>query len=78
MFWEENKKFKKEQRHKRNKPPFFRNSHQGKPSFREHIIVEVGWKSPRNTTIQCWGFKGDHKYRYFPHKGDKVRVVHNV
>ena len=28
--------------------------------------------------IQCWGCKGNHKYRYCPHKNGKVRVVHNV
>jgi hypothetical protein len=28
--------------------------------------------------MQCWGCKGDHKYRDFPHKVDKVRFFHNV
>jgi len=41
-------------------------------------MAEVGGKRPRQTPIQCWGYKGDHKYRYFSHKSDKVRVVHNV
>jgi hypothetical protein len=41
-------------------------------------MVEVGGKRPRKTPIQCWGCKGDQKYRDFSHKGDKVRVVHNV
>ena len=28
--------------------------------------------------MECWGFKGYHRYRYCPHKSDKERVVHNV
>jgi hypothetical protein len=39
---------------------------------------EVGWQRPRCKPIQCWGCKGHHKYRYCPHKSDKLRVVHNV
>jgi hypothetical protein len=41
-------------------------------------MVEVGWKRPRKTPIQCWGCKGDHNYRDCPHKSDKVRAIHNV
>jgi hypothetical protein len=33
--WDDQKKFRKEQRLKGNKPPFFRNNPQGQPSFRE-------------------------------------------
>jgi hypothetical protein len=33
--WEDKKKFKKEQRKKGNKPPFFRKKPQGQPYFRE-------------------------------------------
>jgi hypothetical protein len=32
----------------------------------------------RKTPIQCWGCKGDHKYRDSPHRSDKVRAFHNV
>jgi hypothetical protein len=28
--------------------------------------------------MQCWGCKGDHRFRYCPHRGEKGRVVHNV
>jgi hypothetical protein len=76
--WEDKKKFKREQRKKGNKPPFFRNSPQGKPSFREHKMVEIGGKRPRKKPIQFWVCKGDHKYKYCSHKSDKVRPVHNV
>jgi hypothetical protein len=76
--WEDEKKFKKEQRHKGNMPSFFRNGPQGKTYFREHRMAKVGGKRTWKTPIQCWGCKGDHKYRYFPHKNDKVRAVHKV
>jgi hypothetical protein len=41
-------------------------------------MANVGGKRPRKTPIRCWGCKGDHKYRYYPHKSDKVRAFHNV
>jgi hypothetical protein len=28
--------------------------------------------------MECWGCKGDHRYRDCPHQKDKMRVVHNV
>jgi hypothetical protein len=28
--------------------------------------------------MECWGCKGNHRYRDCPHRNDKVRVVHNV
>jgi hypothetical protein len=72
--WEDKRKFKKEQRQKGNKPPFFRNSPQGQPVLREPRMAEVGGQRPRKTPMQCWGCNGDHKYRYFPHRKDKVRL----
>jgi hypothetical protein len=41
-------------------------------------MAEVGGKRPRQTPIQFWGRKRDHNYRDCPHKGNKVKVVHNV
>jgi hypothetical protein len=76
--WEDKKKFKRKQRKKVNKTPFFRNSLQGQPSFLEHRMVEAGGQRPRKMPIQCLGCKGDHMYRYCPHRSDKVRVFHNV
>jgi hypothetical protein len=38
----------------------------------------IGGKRPSQTPIQCWGCKGHHMYRYFPHISDKVRAIHNV
>ena len=63
--WDDQRKFKKEERQKGNKPPFFR-------------MVEVGEQRPRQTPIQCWGCQGDHTYKDCPHKNDKVRVFHNI
>jgi hypothetical protein len=41
-------------------------------------MIETLWKRTRNPPIQCWGFGIDHMYRYFPHRGEKVRIVHNL
>jgi hypothetical protein len=41
-------------------------------------MTEVGGQRPRKTPIQCWGWKGNHKYRVCPHKNGKVRAIHNV
>jgi hypothetical protein len=76
--WDDQKKFKKEQRQKGNKPPFFRNSPQGQPSLREPRKVEVGGKMSRPPPMECWGCKENHRYRDCPHRNDKVRVLHNV
>jgi hypothetical protein len=76
--WEYKKKFKREQRKKGNKPPFFSNSPQGKLGFREPKKAEVGGKMPRQPPMEFLGFKGNHRYRDCPHRNDKVRVVHNV
>jgi hypothetical protein len=67
-----------DQRKKATKAPFFKNSSQGQPSFREPRMVDVGEQSPRKMPIQCWGCQGNHKYSDCPHKNGKVRVVHNV
>ena len=40
--WNDERKFRKEQRQKGNKPSFFRNSLQGQPSFREPRMIEEG------------------------------------
>jgi hypothetical protein len=33
---------------------------------------------PRYPPMECWGCKGNHRYKDFPHINDKMRVVHNV
>jgi hypothetical protein len=76
--WEDKRKFKREQRQKRNNPPFFRKSPQGHPVLREPRMAEGYGQRPRQTPMQCWGCKGDHNYRYCLYRKDKVRVVHHV
>jgi hypothetical protein len=46
--------------------------------LKEPETVEVSGKRPRKTHMQFWGCNGDHNYRDFPHRKDKVRDVHNV
>jgi hypothetical protein len=76
--WDDQKRFKKEQRQKGDKPSFFRNSRQGQPSFREPRRTEEGAQRQRLMPIQCWGCQGNHKYRDCPHKNGKARTVHTV
>jgi hypothetical protein len=38
----------------------------------------VGEQRPRQTPIQCWVCKENHKYKNCPHKNNKARVFHNV
>jgi hypothetical protein len=76
--WEDKKKLKMDQRKKGTKPPFFRNNPQGQPTSKEPRTIETGSQSPMQPPIQCWGCKGDHMFMYCPHRGEKVRIVHNV
>jgi hypothetical protein len=76
--WEDKKKNKIEQRENGTKPPFFRNNPQGQPTSKETRMTETVGKRPRQPPIQCWGCGGDQMYRDCPHRGEKVRIVHNV
>jgi hypothetical protein len=76
--WDDQKRVKKEQRQKGNRTPFFRNSLQGQPSFREPRMTEERPQRQRQAPIQCWGCQGNHKYRDCPHKNGKARTVHTV
>ena len=75
---DDQRKFKKEQRQKGNKPSFFRNSPWEQSSFREPRKVEGSEQVPRPPPMECWGCKGNHRYRDFPHRKDKARTVHVV
>jgi hypothetical protein len=33
---------------------------------------------PRSPPMECWGCKGNHRYRDYRHKKDKARTVHTV
>jgi hypothetical protein len=67
-----------EKRKKGTKPPFFINKSQGQLAYKEPRMTEILGQRPRQPPIQCWGCKGDHMYRDCPHRGEKVRIVHNV
>jgi hypothetical protein len=67
-----------DQRKKVTKPPFFRDNTQGQTTSREPKMIEAGGQRPRKPPIQCWGCKGHHMFKDCPHKGEKVRIVHNV
>jgi hypothetical protein len=41
-------------------------------------MIETGCQRPRKPPIQFWGCKGDHMFKYCPHRGEKMRIVHNV
>jgi hypothetical protein len=60
------------------KPPFFINNSQGQPTSNEPRMTETMGKIPRKQPIKCWGCEGEHMYRDFPHRGEKVRIIHNV
>jgi hypothetical protein len=76
--WDDQKRFKKEQRQKGNRPPFFRNSPWGQSSFREPRKVEGSEQMPKPPPMECWGCKGNHRYKDCPHRKDKARTVHIV
>jgi hypothetical protein len=76
--WENKKKFKMDQRKKGAKPPFFGNNPQGQQTSKETRTIDTGSQRPRQPPMQCWGCKGDHRFRDCPHRGEKGRVVHNV
>jgi hypothetical protein len=67
-----------EKRKKGTKTPFFKNITQGKQTPKEPRMIETMGKRPRQPPIQCWVCGGDHMYRDFPHRGEKVRIIHNV
>jgi hypothetical protein len=33
---------------------------------------------PRPSSVECWGCKGNHRYKDCPQRKDKARTVHNV
>jgi hypothetical protein len=59
-------------------PPFSRNSPWGKSSFIEPGKVEGSEQMPTPPPMECWGCKGNHRYRDCSHIKDKVRTVHTV
>jgi hypothetical protein len=79
---DDKKKGNIDQRNKGFKPPFMRNIsqsyQQGHPSQGDHKMADSLGKWPRQHHIKCWGCEGDHMYKYFPHRGDKMHIFHSV
>jgi hypothetical protein len=67
-----------DQRKKGAKPPFFINNPQGQQTPKEPRMIDTWSQGPRQPPMQCWGCKGDHRFKYCPHRGEKGRAVHNV
>jgi hypothetical protein len=59
-------------------PPSFRNGPWGQSSLREPRKVEGSEQMPRPPPMKCWGCKGNHRYRDYPHKKIKSRTVQTV
>jgi hypothetical protein len=47
-------------------------------SHREPRKVEGSEQMPRLPPMDCWGYKGNHRYRDCLHRKYKVRTVHTV
>jgi hypothetical protein len=71
-------KIKVEQRKKGDKPPFLRNTVQGKTTLKEPIMLEIMGKNPWQHYIQCESCGRYNIHRDFPQRGDKERIVHIV
>jgi hypothetical protein len=41
-------------------------------------MTEVMETRPRQQPMKCWGCNGNHMFRYFPQRGEKARIVHNL
>jgi hypothetical protein len=76
--WEYKNKFNVDQRKKGFKPPFFKNSSPGPQTPKDLKMIEAEGERPWQPPIQCWGCKGDYRFRDFPHRGEKGRIVYNV
>jgi hypothetical protein len=76
--WEDKKKKNMEHRRKGTKPPFFQNNSQENQALKEPKMIETKGQRLRQPPIQCWGCGGENMYRDFPHRGEKVRTIHNV
>jgi hypothetical protein len=80
--WNEKMKGKKDQRKKGFKPLFFNNNtqanQQGQSTQNEHKTADSFGKRPRKQPMQCWGCEGNHLYRDCPHKGERMRTIHDI
>jgi hypothetical protein len=80
--WNDKMKGKKDKRHKGFNPPFLRNNsqeiQQGQSAQNEKKTADYFGKRPRLQPLQCGGCEGNHLYRDFPHKGERMSIFHNI
>jgi hypothetical protein len=81
-YWNDKMKGKNDQRKKNFKPPFFKKkskeNNQGQSTQNEHKTIDSFGKRPRQQLVRCWGCEGNHLYRDCPHKGERMRTIHNT
>jgi hypothetical protein len=41
-------------------------------------MVDYLGEMPKSQLIKCWGCEEDHMYKDCPHKGERIRHVHNI
>jgi len=67
-----------ELRKKGIKPPSFINKFYEQPATKESRMTKTIGKRPMQEYIQCWSCKGDHMYRDFPRRSERVKTPHNM
>jgi hypothetical protein len=81
IFWKDEKKEKSDQRNKGFNPPFNQNSpnknHQYQSTKQESKKEDSLGKRGR-PPIHFFGYNKYHMYKYFPHKGDKMKTMHKI
>jgi hypothetical protein len=63
---------------KKGSKPFLRNNPQGQQMPKEPRTIDTRSQGPKQPPMQYWVCKGDHRFRDFPHRGEKGRFVCNV
>jgi hypothetical protein len=80
--WNDKLKRKRDQRHKGIKPLILNNNsqakEQGQSTQNEHKTTDSFGKRLRQHPVQCWGSEVNHLYRDYPHKCEKMRILHNI
>jgi hypothetical protein len=51
---------------------------QGWSTQNEHKTTDSFGKRSRKQPAQCWACEGNHLYRDYPHKGERVKTTHNI
>jgi hypothetical protein len=79
--WKDKKKEKCDQRRKGFKPPFNRNNpnkNQQDRSAKDESKKKDSLGKRGRPPIQCRGYKENHLYEDFSHRGDKLKTMDNI